>query len=236
MFDGLPLVIYNVYFFSLVGKHFCSHGVKWLSVFLFYLLSSRPWFSRCCARYWGPGYMDASTECVWLEDHLCLYVCALSLIISGAIRTLMLSMGFIEGKLCTKCQALELHSGSHHYAVVGSHWVLHSAWWEGWLTVFKALFSNWIAEWPRKAPAFLWESSGSSVLWWSKKSVWTWRVYCHPKSMREGIVGTETLGFWKAYVWIKLRKTGNARERDSGMSYGLVTEETGQVADWMSLV
>lgn len=49
-------------------------------------------------------------------------------------------------------------------------------------------------------------------------------------------MGTETLGFWKAYVWIKLRKTGNARERDSGMSYGLVTEETGQVADWMSLV
>lgn len=59
----------------------------------------------------------------------------------------------------------------------------------------------------------MWESSGSSVLWQSKKSVWTWRVYWHPKSMREGIVGTETLGFWKAYVWIKLWKTGNARER-----------------------
>lgn len=118
MFDGLPLVIYNVYIFSLVWKHFCSHGVKWLSALLFYPLSSRPWFSRCCARHWGPGYMDASTECVWLEDHLCLCVGALSLIISGAIRTLVLSMGFIEGKFRTKCQVLELHSRSHYYAVM----------------------------------------------------------------------------------------------------------------------
>lgn len=64
--------------------------------------------------------MDASTECVQLEDYLCLYVCVLSLIISGAIRTLVLSMGFIEEKLCTECQAMELHSRSHHYAVVGT--------------------------------------------------------------------------------------------------------------------
>lgn len=36
---------------------------------------------------------------------------------------------------------------------------------------------------------------------------------CHPESVSECTVGTETLGFWSAYVRIWLRRTGNAKER-----------------------
>lgn len=38
---------------------------------------------------------------------ICVSLCAQSLTISGMHRTLTLSMGFIEGKLCTKCHALD---------------------------------------------------------------------------------------------------------------------------------
>lgn len=74
--------------------------------------------------------------------------------------------------------------------------------------MFRALLSNWVAEWPQKAPVLQWESSGSAGLQWSH-GVWTWRAYWHPESMMGCTVGI--LGFGRAYI--RLWRTGNARER-----------------------